>query len=352
MKVQNGKRDSKTKALGLLLILCSMLVAFGPLKLLQLPKTDVDKQTFIEKSITFSPAQMKWAELTQPKKSDKEPVVPLVDATALKKLGKVAIISFDANLYAKRSIGLGITALANVSREKEGIKPEDMKKFSDLIYNDFRDALIAREIKVLEPQEVAANAAYDMLELEKKEGVVSSPFAPSMGWTSSASAGGLKSINALAFIKPPLVSFKPHHIEKAARLQKLAKALGADAILIIDNHMYMDESALSGKYELYYSDSSKGPNGITIDMFSAEEPKLLWGAALAAGIKVPTEVGQESRAASLLGFTKYEFGKSISDFENAYKILAGLFADRLKRDMQIAPLGKTDDSKGDAKSTQ
>ncbi|MEI8173009.1 MAG: hypothetical protein WCH07_05945 [Deltaproteobacteria bacterium] len=334
MNLQSGKKDIKSKFLGLLLMLCSFLVAFGPPKLLELPKTDVEEKEFVERYITFSPAQMKWAELTQPKKSDKEPVTPLIDCEALKKIGKVAIISFDANLYAKRSIGLGITTLANVSREKEGIKPEDMKKFSGIIYKHFQDALIAHGIKVVEPEEVASNAAYNMLELEKKEGEVSSPFALSFGWTSSASAGGLKSINALEYIKPPLVSFRPRHVEKAARMQKLAKALGADALLIINNHMYMDESALSGKYQLYYSDNSRGPNGITVDMFSAGEPKLLWGAALAAGVKVPTEEGQKSRTASLLGFTKYEFGRSISDFEIAYQVLSDLFVDRLKRDMR------------------
>ena len=55
MKIQSGKKGTKTTALGLLLILCSMLVAFGPPKFLELPKTDIDKQVFIEKSITFSP---------------------------------------------------------------------------------------------------------------------------------------------------------------------------------------------------------------------------------------------------------------------------------------------------------
>lgn len=337
MKIQSGKKRKSMTFLWFLFILCIFLLAFGPQKLLDLPKTDAEKKDFIEKSITFSPAYMKWAELTQPPPPDKKPVTPLIDREALKKVGNVAIISFDTNLYAKRRIGLGITTLANVSREKEGIKPEDMKKFSGIILEHFRHALITHGIKVMEPEEVSANAAYDMLELEQKEGEVSSPYALSFGWKSSASAEGLKSINALEYIKPPLVSFRPRHVEKAARMQKLAKAMGADAVLIVNNHIYMDESALSGKYQLFYSDNSKGPNGITVDMFSAEEPKLLWGAALAAGVKVPTEVGQKSRTASLLGFTKYEFGKSISDFEIAYQALSNLFVDKLRLDMQTPP---------------
>ena len=120
---------------------------------------------------------------------------PSNDVAALKKIKKVAVVRFSVNLYAKKKTG-GLlstgnplievaTSIIKASKEKEAIKPEELKALTDEMYDDFMKAMKNSGLDVIPNEQVLADENYKKFETGAKDGQVSGMWALSYGWKAS-----------------------------------------------------------------------------------------------------------------------------------------------------------------------
>ena len=334
MKVMRSVRE-RCKLCGLITVLlaaCFFLTGFSFMSALKVPKTDAEKKDFGESGFKSSVAQTNWASVVDQKYYSS----PTNDVAAMKKVKKVAVVSFNLNLYAKKKTGKALSAVAGLISagvEKGSINPEELKALTDEHYDDFIKALKNGGIEVIPTEQVLANETYKKFETGAKDGQVSGYWAFTAGWKAAASGRGLKALSAIDIIKPNFITSPDDMVKHAGTMQELAKSLGVDAVIICNNNVYMEASSWGGSYDLLYANNDKGPDGISLDVFSGAEPKLIWSASLAKALEVPTEAVQESKAAAIFGFTRYEFGKVMGDLAAAYRVMSEVMVNKLKMDM-------------------
>lgn len=320
-----------------LFISCLVMTGFSFTSELTLPKTEEEKREIMEKGLKGSPAHFKWTQTIEGKPYSR----PTNDKEALKKVKKVGIVGFNVNLYAKKKTAAMLpgSSLLNVplsiiqaKKEKEGINPEELKTLTEAMYDDFTEALKKRGIEIIPVEQVLSNELYKSFKQSGKEGEVSGIWSLTLGWKAAATPRGLKYLSALDILNPSLITMGDEMKKNAQLMQELARSLGVDAVVTVDNRIYLEASRFGGAYDLLFANDEKGPDGISVDVFWAEEPRPIWSISLAQPLKVPVEAGQENRLAAMAGWTKYEFGKVMGDISYAYRIMVDIITDKWKMD--------------------
>lgn len=275
---------------------------------------DAEKTAFVEKQLKPSDFHKQWAALVEGQMFPK----PKMDSAALKNVKTVAIVSYDFGVYAKSK---GSSAgLIGLGWEKIGLKKEEIQKFTDTIYDELKAVIEANGITVVSVDAIKANDAYQAVKADEEAAKVK---GVSGHWKGMASAHGLKSIPAKFGFMPT----KGKLMDKGNTYSSIGKALGVDAVIVVETTAYMQLSGFSGKYGLAYS-GAKGEGGVVINMFLAGEPKLIWSANTQQ-VAVPTD---KKEGVALLGSNMYDFGKVSPDLLSVYKELANLLAFKLEMD--------------------
>lgn len=296
---------------------------------------DVEKEKFVKKNFAFSGAHTQWANLMGMVPGKFFPDKPAADSNALKKVKKVAIMSFDFNVYAKGSSasGVGLIGAATEIATKAGINKEDLEKLSTATYDELKSNIEKQGMEVIPAETVLSNSSYQALKFEGKEAEVGGAWGGY--WRGSIAANKLKSISASSLTKQPFTiasmdAIKQKIKENVAPLTEAGKAVGADAVILVQNNIIMD-TTFTGKRDIRFSKEQTW-NGVIIDIFTTEEPKLIWSAALISEVTVPTE-GRPLFWASMSG-RDYDLGEVTTNIASTYSELANLVAFKLKTDRE------------------
>ncbi len=77
------------------------------------------------------------------------------------------------------------------------------------------------------------------------------------------------------------------------KMKELANALGVDAVLLVRSKAIIELKGRKGK--LTFGEKNQPlANGLVLDLFSADKPKIIWSAAVKKEVKWPTEVKSKS----------------------------------------------------------
>jgi len=262
---------------------------------------DKEKITFAQQNFTYTIAHKQWATIEEGGgKTVKAMAKPKNDAVGLKKVKKVAIVAFDVTVYRKgekREAGTGIVsgivAVADAFAEQARVRKEmlPLQDFVNQMYAGLQKSFENHGYTVLPVEKIAASNAYKNLEYKEEEKKVKG--AAAGWWKGSIEANNLKSIEAVKVTKIPFAIGKEGTVDavitKVTQMQSLAKALGVDAVVLVDNNAALQWN-FTGQAKLGYGLKVKGAPGINIDIFSADRPGLIWSASLKPEIGCPTKI--------------------------------------------------------------
>jgi len=322
---------------------------------------DAEKTAFVNKYFGFSPAHKEWAatmgmangfKMTRTK--------PKLDAEALKNVKKVAIVGFDVSFWPKsgktESAGQGAFAVihAAVAMAKTlidwqtamGMKKDEMQQVANQTFDDMKESLEQAGYKVIPADTVQTNAAYQALKFEGSEGAATG--RQGNWYQAKMSAYALKTIPTLSISRAGLKfatidGLKQGIKDKLGAVAAVGKAVGADAVLVVDANMFMQRRsiwAFNRKYLVNCGDAAsfgyhnrKEP-GLVADLYAADDGREIWSAALKTSVNVPTEQSMTWTFWDWFwGRTlKYEIGKLAPDFDKASKDLTAMLAYKLKQD--------------------
>ncbi|MCX5793665.1 MAG: hypothetical protein NTY45_15820 [Elusimicrobia bacterium] len=227
-----------------------------------------EKADLVKKLITYTTAHYQWnismgASFGAPK----------MDRAALKTVKKVAILRYGMNTYAgsKTSTGGDMTFTHTTSFKG------DWQPFANKTYDQLKAALEQNGLQVIGADAVTSNADYKAFEV--KDAV-----------EYTYNAYGLKNFPAVIKYTRKTFGRKAFAIERATRLQQLAKSLGVDAVMLVVGDIYIRPSGFFNKLTASIPNAGgelSGDKGLMVDMFWAEQPKMIWSAALKKEIAVP-----------------------------------------------------------------
>ncbi len=287
---------------------CSILIAGGflagceTMKVAGVSKSsESEKNALVKKVLTYSVAhymyniasgQQMWGD-------------PKLDHAALKKVKKVAILRFGVQSYSGTTETGGNGVNFTYTASFDG----NWQPFAGKAYDQMKTAFEQNGIDVIPADAVTSNAAYKAFEIDKPAGYQFTAyalrdFAPATSYVRKGLGFGAKE----------------YSIGNATRFQKLGKALGVDAVMLIVGDIGLDASGVLWFSKLHAKlpgYGGKPDHGLMVDMFSADEPKLIWSACTKKDIVVPITSKKDL----------------MNDFLNSYNEVAQLVAHKLKLDM-------------------
>jgi len=326
------------KTLSSILIMTICLVLFGcatlPTVTNVMTTPNTEKIAYAQKNFTYSIAHKQWAMIEEGGgKTVKSLAKPKNDPAALKKVKKVAIVSFDVTVFRKGEkrqaapgIVGGIVAVVDAFAELERVKKEmaPLQEFVNQMYTELQKGLEKNGYVVMPVDKILTNEAYKNLEYKEEEKKVKG--AAAGWWKGMIEANGMKSIEAVKVTRLPFGVGKANTvdvvIEKVTRMQNLAKALGVDAVIVVDNTAALQWN-FTGQAKLGYGLKVKGAPGINIDVFSAAEPRLIWSASLKPEIGCPTKI-KASPIDAIMKWISLSLDKFGPDLVITYRDLADL----------------------------
>ena len=158
------------------------------------------------------------------------------------------------------------------------------------------------------------------------------------------SAYSLKTIPVEKLSKPPL--FKLGSIDalkqtvrnQIATLTAVGKAVGADAVLVVDVNMFLQRRSLlvfNNRYLVNCGDKwsfgyhKREEAGLAADLYAVDDGSEIWSAALKTSVNVPTDVRMPW---SMFGTWKYNVEMMAPDFDKTSKDLVSMLVYKLKLD--------------------
>jgi hypothetical protein len=296
------KYEDRTIGMGSMLIVVLLLACctWGGTNLAGASNTsESEKTSLVDKMMTHTTAHYQWnismgASFGSPK----------MDRDALKKVKKVAILGFGVALYSgsKTSSGGDMTFTHPTSFKG------DWQPFTNKAYDQLKAAFEQNGLEVIPAATVTSNAAYKAFEIKDPAKY-------------TYTAYGLRDF-------PPVINYtrktfgrKAFAIERATRLQELAKSLGVDAVMLVVGDIDISVKGFFNKFAASIPNAGKelsGDKGMMVDMFWAEQPKMIWSAALKKEVAVPVT----SKEAI------------VSDFLKSYDEVAQIVALKLKMDRE------------------
>ena len=184
---------------------------------------------------------------------------------------------------------------------------------------------------------VQSNPAYQALKFEESEGKAKGYRG---WWRVKMSAYALKTIPIESISQPGTFSAALKSIkDKVDAIVAVGKAVGADAVLVVDANMFLQRQSKyiwNTKYLVNCGDKNYFGNkthrdepGLAADLYSVADGRQLWSAALTDSVNIPTVAKMPW---SLWGSWKYKLEEMAPDFDKTNKDLAGLLAYKLKSD--------------------
>ncbi|MFA4907736.1 MAG: hypothetical protein WC602_05690 [archaeon] len=340
---------------------CASLIA-PPAKLPDMTKAaEQEKIAFVEKNIGYSRAHKSWAEVMSVVREGKVFTIKMVtypfekpkfDYAALKIVKKVAILSFGVDVDVKSKL-----KGESVITRTENVDMTPIQPFVNTMYDELSKSLKQQGIEVISAEVVKSNPEYQMLEFKEIE--EGGQLKEKVGWwEGSADAYGLKRIDAGRF--PGVFTEREQkkawgaeryekmnastlaqtarkvggadkQLERAKRLQNAAKSLGVDAVILVDNHVRLEQSGFTGGYDVKFAqrDDLKA-GGVVVNMYLAKEIEPIWSAQMKR-VDVPTKA---RKLGALLGAYSVELDKVAPDIVLVYRDIADLIALKLKLDQQ------------------
>lgn len=344
----------------------TMNTFFGPKPKLPAAGAEQDKITFVQKQLGFSAAQKSWTQHLETIRGWSEGkywkiftymfAKPKIDVDALKKVKKVAILSFDVRVDAKRQ--QTTTTAGNMEiTTTGGIDLTPMQPFVNTMYDALKTSLEKQGITVIPVDEVKNNPDYIAMDFKVVEPELKSGF----WWHDTAGAYGLKQIDGNTILQMygereekkiygaervekakqgaavkalRAVGNADKHLARGIRMQAAAKALGVDAIILANNSVSMDFGALH-KYKLKFAhQDTLAPGGISVNMYFADEVTPIWSAEMKKSMEVPTNAKSKE---GIFTVASYELDKVAPDLVRVYSGLADLIALKLKLDKEAPP---------------
>lgn len=342
---------------------CASLIA-PPAKMPDLTKaTEQEKAVFVEKNIGFSSAHKSWAQsmatihgwaekkywkiVTYPFEK------PTADYEAIKKVKKVAILSFDVTVSVKSKL----KGESMITRT-ETINMAPIQPFVNTMYDELSKSLKQQGIEVISAKTVINNPEYQLLDF--KEIMEGGQLKDKGAWyEGSADAYGLKKIDAHKFpgmfnereqvkiygqervdkakeagaVKTlRAVGGADKQLEMAKHLQNAATSLGIDAVIFVNNDIRLEQSGLTGGYDVKFAIKDNiSPGGVAVDMFLAKEINPIWSAQIKTKVDVPTKA---RKMGALLGAYSVELDKVAPDIVPVYRDLVDLISLKLKLDQK------------------
>lgn len=338
---------------------CASLIA-PPAKLPDMTKAaEQEKIAFVEKNIGYSRAHKSWAEVMSVVREGKVFTIKMVtypfekpkfDYAALKLVKKVAIISFGVDVDVKSKL-----KGESVITRTENVDMNVIQPFVNTMYDELKTSLKQQGIDVISAEVVKSNPDYQALEYEEKEAELKDLGVWLKG---TAEANGLKRIDAGRF--PGMFTEREQvkawgaekiekmkastfaqtarkvggadkQLERAKRLQNAAQSLGVDAVILVDNHVRLEQSGFTGGYDVKFAqrDDLKA-GGVVVNMYLAKEIEPIWSAQMKR-VDVPTKA---RKLGALLGAYSVELDKVAPDIVLVYRDIADLIALKLKLDQQ------------------
>jgi len=303
---------------------------------------DAEKIAYAQQNFTYSLAHKQWAMIEEGGgQTVKSLAKPKNAPEALKKVKKVAIVAFDVTVYRKgekRQVqgGLvgGVVAVAEAFDELARVKKEmaPLQEFVDQMYGELGKSFEKYGYTVMPVNKILASEAYKKLAFEEEEKKVKG--AAAGWWKGMIEAHGLKNIEAVKVTRLPIGFGKANTVDKVIGkvtvMQNLAKGLGVDAVVLVDNTAALQWN-FTGQAKLGYGLKAKAASGITIDVFSAAEPRLIWSASLKPEIGCPTEI-KASPIDAIMKWISLSLDKFGPDLVKTYKDLADLAVLKLQDD--------------------
>ncbi|MCX5785874.1 MAG: hypothetical protein NTX59_09305 [Elusimicrobia bacterium] len=336
-----------------------------------------EKSDFVQKNLKFSGAHRSWAQSMETMKgwADKKYwkiftymfVKPEISVEPLKKVKKVAILSFDVRVDAKQQKRTSTSDAGYVTVETTHYGAIDMsalQPFANTMYDEMKAGLERQGIAVISDELVKNNTDYQALDYKEVEEVELKQGAADW-WNGTTEAYGLKQIDAAKMtglywereerkiygdarvdkakasggLKGAMrsISGADKQVERGKHLQNAARALGVDAVILVKNNIGMN-FGVSKTYKLHYG-FRDGGSGVAVDMLFADEIKPIWSAEIVKKIEVPTKV--KSPKGGIFKPQDYDLGLVAPDLVLVYHDIADLISLKIKLDQQRpAPVAK------------
>ncbi len=253
------------------LLLAGMLLfgcAGGGINLAGVSKApESEKTALVGKTMKFSIAHYYWnismgASFGSPK----------MDQAALKKVKKVAILAFGVATYAGSNQTSGVVMTYTHTASFKG----DWQPFANKAYDELKTAFEQNGLEVIPSEAVTSNADYKAFEIKDPARY-------------TYTAYGLRDFPPVIKYTKKTFGAKGFAIGNATRLQQLAKSLGVDAVMLVVGDIHIEPSGskkLKASFPCAAGELS-GDRGLMVDMFWAEQPKVIWSASLKTEIAVP-----------------------------------------------------------------
>ncbi|MDD5765822.1 MAG: hypothetical protein PHW79_06220 [Candidatus Marinimicrobia bacterium] len=331
----------KSLTVFLVLIVCMLLVGCSS----TLPtingfpdKPEKEKLGYTEKNFSYTQAHQQWASISGPGKAIKASAKPEIVPADLKKVKKVAIVGFDVTVFrkGKQKKSSGLMAIADMVSDMAQAKKdmEPLQGFVNTMYDEMKKTFEKYGYEVVSVEKIKACEAYKKLEFKEEEKKVKG--ASAGWWKGMTGAYDLKKIEGQKVTKIPFGFKKKDELqatieERIQGLNDVAKCVGADAVILVDNTAAMSWTFM-GALKLSWGLKEKQLPGVTVDVFLADKPNLIWSAKVKPMIGIPTQVNG--------GLFAPYFGAKLSlekvgpDMTKAYSDIADLLVFQFNHDQK------------------